>query len=62
MTSSLITLVAAETEHTRELPLPEWAFGLISLAFFAACLALLWSFRNTAASHIDHQPKPGERH
>lgn len=61
MTSSLIAF-ASETEHLRKLPLPPWSFGLIALGFFAACLALLWSFRNTAASMTDHQPKPEERH
>jgi hypothetical protein len=46
--SALPHLAAAE-KNARELPLPEWAYGGLALCGFMALLAVLWSFRNTAA-------------
>ncbi|AKU16502.1 hypothetical protein [Luteipulveratus mongoliensis] len=50
MTSSLISFAAAEGEHAeRELPMPPIGYGLCAIGFFLILLAILWSFRNTAA-------------
>jgi heme/copper-type cytochrome/quinol oxidase subunit 2 len=51
--ASLPALAAAE-EHLRELPIPPWAFGAISIGVFVALLGVLWSFRNTAAKTGQH--------
>lgn len=61
MTSSLISFVAEGEAHTtRELPMPPIGYGLVAMGVFLALLAVLWSFRNTAAKLGDHPGrKPG---
>ena len=51
MTSTVATLAAKGTEELRVLPLPAWAFGVIAFSSFLLLLAVLWSFRNTAAKY-----------
>jgi len=48
MTSTLVRFVTEEGGH-RELPMPAWAFGVIAMGGFLFLLAVLWSFRGTAA-------------
>ena len=57
--SPLLTHLAAAEEHTRELPIPTWAYGALAAFGFAVLLGVLWTFRNTAAktgqhTHGDH--------
>jgi len=47
---SAATLAAAGTE-LRELPMSPFAFGAISFAVLLVLLAVLWTFRNTAAKY-----------
>jgi len=49
--SSAAALAAAGTENIRELPMSPYAFGAVSFAFFLVLLAVLWTFRNTAAKY-----------
>ncbi len=68
--ATLVSTLAAEGggEVHRELPMPAYAYGLIAFALFLLCLALTWSFRNTAAkiSGRHHAPEgphdPGHEH
>ena len=48
---SAAALAAAGTEKLRELPMSPYAFGAISFASFLVLLAVLWTFRNTAAKY-----------
>ena len=48
MSSSVITLVAAAEEPTRELPMSPYAFGAIAMVAFLALLGVLWFFRGVA--------------
>ena len=48
-----VALLAAVTtaDQERELPMPPWAFGVISLAVFAALLAVTYAFRSVGRKH-----------
>lgn len=48
---SLPNLVVVAEEHTRELPMSPYAFGVIAFVSFLALLAVLWAFRGTAQKH-----------
>lgn len=52
MLHALIVL-ASETEHVNELPLPPIVFGLIAFAVFIAVTLVFWSFRDVANRHSD---------
>jgi hypothetical protein len=54
MSSSLPNLFAAAEEHTRELPMPPYAFGGLAMLGFLALLGILWSFRGTAQRTASH--------
>jgi hypothetical protein len=45
---SLSNLVVVAEEHTRELPMPPYAFGALAFVSFLALLGVLWGFRGTA--------------
>ncbi|MDE9367607.1 hypothetical protein PZ938_18480 [Luteipulveratus sp. YIM 133132] len=62
MSSSLISFASAETEHGRELPMPPIGYGLIAIGFFLVLLAILWSFRNTAAKLGETEHKLDQTH
>lgn len=49
---SLVTaLVLTETVHARELPIPTWAYGLITLLIFAVLGIVTYSYRDVANRH-----------
>lgn len=48
-TSVLVTALAAEEPRT--LPIPPYAFGLITLGTFAALLLVTWAFRSVGTRH-----------
>jgi hypothetical protein len=48
MSLSLSNLVVVAEEHTRELPMPPYAFGALAFVSFLALLGVLWGFRGTA--------------
>ncbi|QTX04695.1 hypothetical protein [Agromyces archimandritae] len=49
---SLVTaVVLAETVHARELPMPAWAFGLVTLLIFAVLGIVTYSYRDVANRH-----------
>lgn len=61
MKSSLVTFVTDNSvpplqEHS--LPMPHIAYGVIAIGVFLSMLALLWSFRNTAAKP---RSRPGQK-
>lgn len=69
---SLVQLATAE--EVWELPIPAWAYGVITLALFLAALGLTWSFRNMAhtlmygrdgrpvtSSGLGTRPEPGAK-
>lgn len=66
MTSSLISWAAAggesAGEHGQELPMPPIGYAFVALLFFAFCLAVLWSFRNTAAKVDEQHTDEKSRH
>jgi hypothetical protein len=63
MSSSVITLVAAAEEPTRELPMSPYAFGAIAFVGFLVLLAVLWFFRGAAAKiAAGGGPHGGEYH
>ncbi|MDF8263328.1 hypothetical protein [Luteipulveratus flavus] len=62
MSSSLISFASAEAEHGRELPMPPIGYGLIAIGFFLVLLAILWSFRNTAAKLGETEHKLDQTH
>ena len=45
------SVLAAAAEEAPELPMSPAAFGLGSLAFFGALLAILWAFRSVGRRH-----------
>ena len=55
--SMALTRLVVETDedalvpqlHHKELPMPDWGFGLLAVVLFALGLAAVWSFRHTAA-------------
>ena len=51
LTSTVTSLATAETEKLRELPMPDWVFGVTAFAAFLLLLGVLWSFRNTASKY-----------
>lgn len=56
MKSSLVSFVTDDSVpalHEHELPMAHLAYGGIAFGVFLLMLALLWSFRNTAA-----KPRP----
>lgn len=59
-----VGLLASEgAEETRALPMPPATYGLIAMGFFLVCLALVWSFRNTANKVPKrHTPPLGPQH
>jgi hypothetical protein len=48
-----VALLAATNtaDQERELPMPPWAFGLLSIAVFAALLAITYAFRSVGTKH-----------
>jgi hypothetical protein len=48
---ALALVAAAQTEETRQLPMPPWAFGLIAIGTFAALLAVTYSFKSAGTKH-----------
>ncbi len=44
------------------MPMPALGYGLVALAFFALCLLVLWSFRNTAAKSSEHSTDQKSEH
>ena len=46
--SMSLSLVAVAEEHTRELPMPPLAFGVLAFCAFLVLLGVLWAFRGTA--------------
>jgi hypothetical protein len=51
MTSSLVAAAEEGAETVRELPIPPEAFGIVTLAVFAALFAFTWAFRNVGKHH-----------
>lgn len=51
LTSTVAALAAAGTLTVRKLPMPAWSYGVIAFASFLVLLAVLWTFRNTAAKY-----------
>ena len=63
MSSSLISFAAEGGEHGgRELPMPPIGYGLVAISFFLVLLAILWSFRNTAAKIGEHDQQRHQGH
>ena len=60
LTPTAASLATAGTQKLRELPMPDWAYGVIAFGCFLVLLGVLWSFRNTAAKH--DKPDPGAHH
>jgi hypothetical protein len=50
-TSTVTSLVTAETQQLRELPMPAWAYGAMAMGSLVLLLGVLWLFRNTAAKY-----------
>jgi len=48
---TVATLATAGTVSSRELPMSPYAYWAISFAAFLLLLAVLWSFRHTAAKY-----------
>lgn len=46
MSMSLVRLASQESH--RQLPMPDYLYGILALLSFALLLGILWSFRNTA--------------
>ena len=55
--SMALTRLVVETDedalvpqlHHKELPMPDWGFGLLAVVLFALGLAAVWSFRRVGA-------------
>jgi len=48
---TVATLATAGTLTPRQLPMPDWSYGVIAFASFLVLLGVLWSYRNTAAKY-----------
>lgn len=55
-------LLAAETEHVNELPIPPIWFGVIAIAVFVASALVFWSFRDIANRHSDKAEEYAREH
>jgi len=51
MSMTVARIMSDELPTARELPMPEWMFGVIALVAFAFLLAVTWSFRGTAQKY-----------
>jgi hypothetical protein len=48
---SFALLATGTAQHTRELPMAPSMFAFAALGLFAALLAVVWAFRNSAHKH-----------
>ena len=46
-----LVAAAEATEEHRDLPMPAWVFGVITLGIFFALFAVTWSFRSVGNRH-----------
>jgi hypothetical protein len=49
--SALVTAAEQGAEKVRELPMPPWAFGVLTIVTFAVLLGITWSFRSVGNRH-----------
>ena len=57
-----LNVLAEETEHVNELPLPPIVFGIIALVVFVSVALVFWSFRDVANRHSDKAEQYAREH